>query len=377
MTATNRSKKPFQIGVLSVVKHSYLPRAIADHPRFQLQFVADDADPPEWTHVRNQLFADEFDIPYLRDVRKALEDHDLDAVVVSSEAERHCDLAILAADAGLHLVVDKPLSTRLDNCDRLIQAIEQNGVKCLVWNRISLPAIIQAREAIEAGKIGKLSALHCDFYFSKDAGPAIGSRNAGDPSINWLERQLEAHLDGSDGGVGTEPMGELQVEGIYPLSYIRALTGEARVERVFARTTSHFHQAHADNNIDDLATVSLEMENGIIASFCLGRIGAAAHPDIGEIKLHLIGDKGAMVITEARPEVAIYYKGQPTTEFKHQRIADENNYLFAENFAQSMDGEAVPMLDAHGARDICATVIAALDSAKSGKPVCPQQRLIS
>jgi myo-inositol 2-dehydrogenase/D-chiro-inositol 1-dehydrogenase len=375
MTVTDRSKPPFKVGVLSVVKHAYLPRAIADHPRFQLRFVADDADRPDWTHERNQLFADEFRIPYLRDVRKALNDHELDAVVVSSEAERHCDLAILAAEAGLHLVVDKPLSTRLENCDRLIQAIEQNGVKCLLWHRTFLPALVQAREAVESGKIGKLTALHCDFYFAKDAGSPIGSRKEGDPPINWLDRQLEAHLDGSDGGVGIEPIGELQVEGIYPLTYIRMLSGQAKVRRVFARTSSHFHQAHVDNDVDDLATVTLEMEHGIIASLCIGRIGAAAHPDIGEIKLHLIGDKGAMVITEARPEVAIYYRDQPPTEFKHQRIADEGNFLFAENFARSIDGLESPVLDAQGARDICATVIAALQSAQSGKPVEVQNRI--
>ncbi|MCZ6675495.1 MAG: Gfo/Idh/MocA family oxidoreductase [Verrucomicrobia bacterium] len=369
MKATDRSKSPIKVAILSVVKHAYLPRAIAAHPRFQLQFVADHADRPEWTHERNQLIADEFGIPYLRNVQKAIEDHELDAVVVSSEAERHCDLAIIGAEAGLHIVVDKPLSTRLENCDRLIQAIDYSGVKCLVWNRNFLPAIIQAREAVESGKIGKLAALHCDFYFSKDAGPPVGSRKEGDPPINWLDRQLEAHLDGSDGGVGTEPMGELQVEGLYPLAYIRMLTGEARAERVFARTSAHFHQAHADNQVDDLATVTLEMEHGIIASLCIGRIGAAAHPDIGEIKLHLIGDKGAMVISEARPEVAIYYRDQPPTEFKHKRIADENNYLLAENFARSIDGEESPVLDARGARDICATVIAALQSAQCGKSV--------
>ena len=73
----------------------------------------------------------------------------------------------------------------------------------------------------------------------------------GDPPMNWLERQIEAHADGSDGGVGNEAMGELQIEGIYPLAYIRMLTGCA-VQRVFARTASHFHQAHVDNNVDDL-----------------------------------------------------------------------------------------------------------------------------
>ena len=349
--------------VLSVVKHDYLPNAVAAHPRFQLVAVADDPDCPDWTHERNQLFADQHDIPYRRDVEAALTDCDL--VVVSPEAERHCDLAQRAARAGRHIVVDKPLSPRVAECDALVAAVVEHKVKCLVWNRNFLPALVEARKTLESGAIGNLQAIHCDFYFSKDAGPAKGSRRPGDPPINWLERQLEAHADGSDGGVGTEPLGELQIEGIYPLAYIGMLANSP-VERVFARTATHFHQANADNNVDDLATVSLEMANGCVGSLSIGRIGAAAHPDIGEIKLHLLGSEGSLVISEARPEVAVYARNQPPTEFKRCRIADENNFLLMENFAEALDHDRDTILNASDARDIAATVQAALESAHSG-----------
>ena len=244
MKSTDRKKEPYKVGVLSVVKHDYLPRAIAAHPRFSLSFVSDEISRPEWTHERNQKFADEFQIPYIKDIAVAIKDNQIDAVAVSPEAERHCELAIIAAEAGLHIVVDKPLSTNTHKCDKLIDAVNKNGVSCLVWNRNYLPALIQANQKVSSGEIGKLLSVHCDFYFSKDAGPPIGSRKSNDPPIEWLDRQLEAHADGSDGGVGTEAMGELEVEGIYPLAYIQMLTGGAKVNRVFARTRSHFHQAH-------------------------------------------------------------------------------------------------------------------------------------
>ncbi len=105
-------------------------------------------------------------------------------------------------------------------------------------------------------------------------------------------------------------MGELQIEGIYPLAYIRMLTG-ADVRRVFARTARHFHQVNVDNDVEDLGTLTLEMERGLVGTLCIGRIGKASHPDIGEIKLHVLGERGGLVISEARPEVAVYYRGQP------------------------------------------------------------------
>ena len=356
----------YRVLVLSVVKHDYLPNAVAAHPRFRLVAVADDPDRPDWTHERNQLYADQHGIPYHRDVEAALENCDL--VVVSSEAERHCDLALRAARAGRHIVVDKPLSPSLSECDAIVAAVEERGLKCLVWNRNFLPALLEARRAVEEGALGTLQAIHCDFYFSKDAGPPKGSVEPGAPPINWLARQLDAHADGSDGGVGVAPLGELQIEGIYPLAYIHMLA-RSPVMRVFARTATHFHQANVDNKVDDLASVSLEMTDGCTGSLAIGRIGAAAHPDIGEIKLHLIGSEGSLVVSEARPEVAVYARDQSPSEFKHRRVADENNYLLMQNFADALDHDAELIVDARAARDIAAIVQGALASAQSGTPV--------
>ena len=356
----------YRTAALSVVKHEYIPTAVAAHPDFDIVVVADDEDRPDWTHQRNVLLAEQLGVPYVPDVERAIRDFDVEVAVISSEAERHCDLAVRAALAGVDLIVDKPLSTSLAECDRLLQTVRAQGTKSLVWSRNFLPALLQAREVVERGDLGRIHAAHCDFYFSKDAGPPIGTSLPA--PINWLERQLEAHADGSDGGVGVAPVGELQVEGIYPLAYMRMLIG-ARVERVFARTTAHFHQANVDNRVEDLATVSLEMEGGILGSLCIGRIGAASHPDIGEIKLHLLGSRGGLVVSEARPEVEVYYRDQDPKEFKHRRVADDNDYLLAENFAQVLEGKAEPILDVFGAREICAVVTAALESGRIGRSV--------
>lgn len=356
----------FRCAALSVVKHAYVPNGVAAHPRFELVVVADDADQPDWVHQRNQLYADQHNIPYIRDVEQAIHDYDVQVGVVSSEAERHCDLSVRAAEAGLHVVQDKPMSTKVSECDRLVEAVQRNNVKFLMWNRNFLPALVQARQAVMERMIGDLFAIHVDFYFAKDAGPPKGSRQAGDPPIHWLERQIEAHADGSDGGVGHEPMGELNIEGIYPLAYIRMLTG-VDVKRVFARTTAHFHQANVDNDVEDLATVTLEMERDLVGSLCIGRIGAASHPDIGEIKIHMLGSEGALVISEARPEVSIYYRGQPATEFRSRRIGVDNDFLLMDDLARAIYTDGETILDAAAGRAITATVAAAVESGKSGQ----------
>ncbi len=358
----------FRCAVVSAVKHDYVARGVASHPRFELVVVADDPDIPQWAHERNQQFADAHHIPYLRDVERALSEFDIQVAIVSPEAERHSDLSIRAARVGKHVIQDKPLATSRADADRLVNAIEQCGVRFLMWNRNFLPAVLHAREQIKAGVIGKPFAIHADFYFAKDAGPTKGTRLPGYPPIDWRAHQIAAHVDGADGGLGHTPMGELAVEGIYPLGYIRFLTG-TNVQRVFAQTTSFFHQAHADNAVEDLASVSLEMEGGMVGSIAIGRIGLASHPSGGEIKLHILGTEGALVINEGRPEVGIYYKNQPPKEARQRRMANDNDFLLADNFARAIDENSETVLDARAARAIFATVEAALESSRTGQPV--------
>jgi predicted dehydrogenase len=358
----------FRCVVLSAVKHDYVARAVASHPRFELVAVADDPGRSDWAHQRNQQFADEFKIPYIRDVGRAIDEHRAQVAVVSSEVERHCDLSIRAAEAGLHIVQDKPMSNRLAECDRLIETVQRKNVKFLLWSRNCLPSLNQTKEAIDSGAIGEPYAIHVDFFFAKDAGPPKGSRREGEPAVDWQEHQIAAHANGSDGGLGQEPLGELQIEGIYPLAYIHKLTG-LEVKRVFARTATHFHQINVDHGVEDLATVTLEMERGMLGTVCVGRIGAASHPDLGEIKIHVLGTDGALVVGEARPEVAIYYRGQKEKEFRHRRVGVDNDYLQMEDFASAIDDDRPTMLDARAGRTICAVVQAALESAQSNAPV--------
>jgi predicted dehydrogenase len=186
--------------------------------------------------------------------------------------------------------------------------------------------------------------------------------------MDWEEHQKAAHIDGSDGGLGKAPMGELSIEGIYPLAYLRMLTG-AEVRRVFATTASAFHQIHFDNDVEDLAAVSMELDGGLVASLCIGRIGLASHPSGGEIKIHLLGDRGALAVGEGRPEVGVFYRGQRAGEARMRRVGAENDFFMAEDFYRAIEENRPTMLDARAARAIYCTVEAAVESGKTGRAV--------
>jgi myo-inositol 2-dehydrogenase/D-chiro-inositol 1-dehydrogenase len=356
----------YRAAVLSAVKHDYVARGMASHPRFELVVVADDPHVPAWAHERNRQFADKYGIPYVTDVERALRDFTVDVAIVSPEAARHCDLSIRAAMAKKHIVQDKPFALRRDVAERLVDAVERSHVKFLMWNRNFFPAVLHAKEQLDAGALGRVRAIHVDFYFAKDAGPPKGAGPPDAPPLDWYGHQIAAHCDGSDGGLGREPMGELAIEGIYPLAVIQMLTGAA-VRRVFARATAHFHQLYADNNIEDLASLTLEMDDGVVASVALGRIGAHSHAGGGDSKIRVLGESGALVVNEAAPAVSIFYRNQPANEVRQRRVANDYDFLLADHFATAIDRDTSTVLDARASLAIFATVEAALESCRSGQ----------
>ena len=336
--------------VLGGVKHLYIVQGLAAHPRFELAALADEEDAPEWAHERNEAAASAFGLPYVRGVSAALERYRPRVACVTPETGRHARLSVTAAEAGLHIVQDKPMALTLAECDRVVAAVEAAGVRFLMWNRNTFPSILQAREVLAGGRLGEARAVHVDFFFAKDAGPLLGS---GEPE------EIPA---------GHEVLGELTVEGIYPLAYIHALLG-VPARRVFARTTAHFFQRHADLGVEDLASVTLEMEDGTLGSLCIGRIGEPSHPNVGELKLRILGTGGAFVVAEPRPEISVYSRSLEPGDHRQRRVGVDYERRLLDDFARAIDTGTDTLMTARDSRAIAATVFAAVESGRTGRVV--------
>lgn len=342
--------KVYRVAVLSGAGHTYMPLAMAKHPRFKPVVVAEDASAPDWCHERGAALARQLEVPYVRDLERGLADFQTEVACVLPNTARNADVSVRAAQARHHIWQDKPMAESVVDCDRIVAAVERAGVRFQLYTSNTLASIRQARRMLDAGDIGLPYAIHVDFYFAKDAGVL---RDSGESEVvppSWLSG------------------GELSVEGIYPLAYIQSLF-RVRVQRVFARTTAHFFQRHADRGVEDLASVTLEMARGIVGSLCIGRIGRPSHPNTGEIKLHILGSHGALVITQARPEVAVYARGLKPADARHRSTGDDANALQLHEFARAIDTGSSTATDARLGRDICATVMAAKESGRTGTPV--------
>jgi phthalate 4,5-cis-dihydrodiol dehydrogenase len=92
-------------------------------------------------------------------------DPDVEAVWVSTPNRFHAEHAILAANHGKHVVVEKPMAISLDEAQAMVQAAEKNSVKLLAGHTMSFSAPIRAiHKIIRSGKLGRLCALNVWAY---------------------------------------------------------------------------------------------------------------------------------------------------------------------------------------------------------------------
>lgn len=102
-------------------------------------------------------FAREFGARYAyADWRELLADTEIDAVYIATPVSLHAEQTIAAAEAGKHVLCEKPMALTSSDCDRMIAACESNGVKLgIAYYRRFYPAIRRMKEIIASGEIGR------------------------------------------------------------------------------------------------------------------------------------------------------------------------------------------------------------------------------
>ncbi len=131
-----------------------------------------------------------------------LADGDVDAVYVATPHSEHRDHALLAIQAGKHVLVEKAFTRSAAEAREVFAAAEARGVFVMeaMWTRF-LPHVVAVRELVRSGAIGEVVALHADH----------GQRLDHDPAGRLLNPALAG--------------GALLDLGVYPLSFAHDLLG--------------------------------------------------------------------------------------------------------------------------------------------------------
>jgi len=91
------------------------------------------------------------------DYRAVLSDQTVDAVVVATPSAYHCEIVVAAAQAGKHILCEKPMAMNAAECDAMLAAVEKTGVKLQIgFMRRFDAGFVAAKQRIEAGEIGRV-----------------------------------------------------------------------------------------------------------------------------------------------------------------------------------------------------------------------------
>ena len=192
-----------------------------------------------------ERFAVERGIPrHFTEFRSLLDLREIDMVVLGLPNDRHCEVTCLAAQAGKHVVVEKPMAMNLAECDRMIAACERAGVMLAYAEELCFaPKYVRLKQLIEEGAFGK---VHLVKQSEKHDGP----------HTDWF---FDTRRSG--GGV-TFDMGCHAIEFFRWILGAGTPGGKARIESVYAQMGTYVHGAKTIG--DDEAVLLLTFEGGAV-----------------------------------------------------------------------------------------------------------------
>ncbi|WP_339878634.1 Gfo/Idh/MocA family oxidoreductase [uncultured Algoriphagus sp.] len=216
---------------------------------------------------RAKVAKDKFGVDTYSDVSAFLTHPELDIVCICTASGNHMEAGLLAAKAGKHLLIEKPIEINLIRADQLIDACEENGVKLgvIFQNRFSSD-YLKLKAAVQEGRFGKLlmGNAHVNWYRAPEY---------------YSNSPWKGTLEGDGGGA-------FMNQGIHTFDLLLDIMGD--VKCVFAKVKTSLHPIEGE----DLGAALVTFENK-----ALGNITAstALYPGLPE-RLEIFGKCGSAVL---------------------------------------------------------------------------------
>jgi UDP-N-acetyl-2-amino-2-deoxyglucuronate dehydrogenase len=219
---------------------------------------------------RAAAFASTHRIRPFTDIPTMLRESRVDAVVIGTPHPRHAEPVIQLAEAGVHVLVEKPFAASLADCDAMLTAARKSSVTLgVISQRRFCEPVRRMKAAIDAGKIGT---------------PALGVFL----QYNWRDAAYY-QSDPWRGRWDTEGGGVLVNQSPHQLDILLWLMGPAaEVSGYWANIN------HSTVEVDDTAVATIKFQNGGLGSIATS---VSQRPGI-YAKVHVHGSSGASVGVE-------------------------------------------------------------------------------
>jgi predicted dehydrogenase len=288
-------------------------------------------------------------------VEEALQKHKPDAVIVSNPTSMHLDVAIPAAEAGCHILLEKPVSHSLERLDVLKETAEKRGSKILVGFQFRYhPTLNKAHELIQANTPGKILTVHAHW---------------GEYLPQWHPWEDYRHSYAARADLG----GGVILTLTHPLDYLRYLFGD--IESLWS---FNGHVSPLDIDVEDVAEIGLKFTNGAVGGV---HVNYVQRPPIH--RLEIVGTQGTLRWENADGILQFSKFPTPFGSFSAQPPAPvmetfsppkdfERNQLFVaqtRHFIGIVRGESEPVCSLEDGVQALRLALAAYESQETGRRV--------
>jgi phthalate 4,5-cis-dihydrodiol dehydrogenase len=160
MTPNKAASDPIGLGIAGLgMAGAVMVHAAAEHPDFVLKAGADPYPAP------SEAFARDHNARAYADVQMLVRDPAVQVVYIATPHQFHAPHAILAAEHGKHIILEKPMALTLAECDAIIAAVERHKVHLIVGHTHAFdPAVRLMRDIVVRGELGRLGLIHSFNY---------------------------------------------------------------------------------------------------------------------------------------------------------------------------------------------------------------------
>ncbi|MER8589989.1 MULTISPECIES: Gfo/Idh/MocA family oxidoreductase [unclassified Mesorhizobium] len=242
------------------------------------------------------------------DWRAVVKRPDIDVVDIVTPNDSHAAIAIAAAEAGKHIICEKPLARGGDEAKTMLDAVKKAGVIHMVaFNYRRTPAVALARQYIEEGRIGKILNFRGTYLQDWSADP--------DSPLSWRFQKKIAG-SGSIGDIGTHVV-DLARYLVGEIAEVSALVRTYNKTRPIQRgnldrlgaAEKNTGAAWAEVDVDDEVVTLLKFADGAIGSLEATR-NAYGRNNFITFEIH--GTKGSIAFNyERRDELQVMFADDP------------------------------------------------------------------
>ena len=300
---------------------------------------------------KHGLEADETIARYT-DYKKLLAEHpELELVAIATESGLHAQIALDCIDAGVNVIIEKPMAMSMADAEEIIRRSEEKGVTVCAChqNRFNV-AVQKTRQALEAGRFGRLSH--------------------GSIHVRW-NRNKAYYEQAPWRGTWAQDGGCLMNQCIHGIDLLRWMFGN-EVDEVYGVTKQQFHDYL---EAEDIGMAVIKFKNGAVATV---EGTTNVYPKNLEETLYLFGEKGTVKIGgKSTNNLDVWeFADETEADAANKGLEEQTSNVYGNGhtslYADVIDAirnHRKPYVDAVAGRNALEMVLAIYKSCKTGLPV--------